>query len=94
MEIDKPIWTLTAQQCGYCDVIALEFFQCPSCGTVILICAECGTARLIDGRKAGKEAGESPWTVCHACQKTPHAQFQPASTEAITALGFKREDYH
>jgi hypothetical protein len=93
MQIGKPIWTLKSKQCDYCDIAAFQFFQCPSCGLIILICAECGSARLIENLKPGKEVGESPFTTCHLCFETAHNQFQPASADAIAARGFKAEDF-
>src|SRR3954470_24923913 len=94
METRAPTWQLKADRCQYCDVGELIFSRCPSCGIVILICAECGTAYELQERRRGREVGDtSGATRCHACGKTYQHEFPAATAEQVQSLGLSTEDY-
>ncbi len=94
MDIQPPTWALKAERCGYCEVGELVFSQCPSCGVVVFVCAECSTVYEIQNGKKGKEVGDlSGVSRCHACSGPHHHEFPPASSEVIQSLGFAAGDY-
>ena len=94
MDIRQPSWQMKSERCQYCDEGELVFSQCPSCGVVIVICAECGTAYAVHERRRGSEIGDiTGATLCHACGGPHHHEFPPATAETIQSLGFSREEY-
>ena len=96
METRKPSWELAHERCPCCDGQGeLVFSKCPSCGLVVLICAEVGSVFEV---KSGKRGDEIGWSfgdapLCRACTKARYEDFVGATWEEIQALGFKPGDY-
>ena len=94
MDVRSPTWALRSELCIYCEVGDLAFSVCPSCGVVIVICGECGTAYEIHDRHRGKEVGDtSGSTRCYSCGRPYQHEFPPATAENIRDLGFTQDEY-
>ena len=96
MRIVEPQFELRNQRCTCCDGQGeLIFSTCPTCGLVVLICAEVGTVFEIHDLKCGSAIGDtlaSPG-ACIRCGKTSFSDFLSSTTDEILALGFQPEDY-
>ena len=96
MQTEPPSWELRNERCTCCDGQGeLVFSTCPSCGLVVLICAEVGAVFEIRGQQCGPAIGESVATadVCIKCGTTRFSDFRSATAEEILALGFQPGDY-
>ncbi len=94
MKIKKSNWQIEGHICSYCEQGELIFSKCPSCGSIVLECAECSTVYEIKEKKVGKEIGESlGGTKCTACTNSLHQDFDSASAEEIRNLGFETGEY-
>jgi DNA-directed RNA polymerase subunit RPC12/RpoP len=71
------------------------FSACPTCGSVVLICAEVGTVFEIRERHAGSLLGDSVAAedVCSKCGRSMYSDFRSATPDEILAVGFQPEDY-
>ena len=96
MQIDSPSWQLRKQRCTCCDGQGeLVFSACPTCGFVVLICAEVGTVFEIRDRQCGSVLGDSSVVEddCAKCGRSRYSAFRSATTDEILALGFQPGDY-
>ena len=96
MEIHPPSFELRRERCRCCDGQGeLVFSTCPSCGLVVLICAEVGTVYQIRDRQVGALLGDSVAAEdsCTKCGQSRYGDFRSATSGEILALGFQSEDY-
>lgn len=95
MRIVEPQFELRNQRCTCCDGQGeLVFSTCPTCGLVVLICAEVGTVFEIHDLKCGSAIGYFDLTqACIRCGKTSFSDFRSSTTDEILALGFQPEDF-
>jgi len=96
MEIRAPTWQLAAGKCPCCDGQGeLVFSACPSCGFVVLVCAEVGTVFEISGQTRGKEMGvlAGKPDSCVKCGASRCEHFPNATAEEIKRLGFQPGSY-
>jgi len=96
VQTQPPSWELRNQRCTCCDGQGeLVFSTCPTCGVVVLICAEVGTVFSIHDRQAGSALGDSiaAEDVCTRCGKSRFSDFRSATADEILALGFQPGDY-
>jgi hypothetical protein len=93
----KPLsWELRMERCPCCDGPGeLVFRTCPTCGLVVLICAEVGTVFEIRIQQHGSVIGESidAENVCTKCGRNRYSVFRSATADEILALGFQPGDY-
>lgn len=73
----------------------MVFSTCPTCGFVVLICAEIGTVFDIRGQQCGSaiDGLGADDQVCTKCGKSRFSDFRSASANEILALGFQPGDY-
>ena len=96
MQTQPPSWDLRNQRCACCDGQGeLVFSTCPTCGVVVLMCAEVGTVFSIRDRRAGSALGNAVATedLCAQCGKSRYSDFRGATADEILALGFQPGDY-
>jgi hypothetical protein len=93
VKIVPPSWYLT-EICPCCEQGGLTFSTCPTCGLVVLICAEIGSIFAISGRRCGPLIGsiDSDQT-CQKCGASDYLSFRDSSSDEIRALGFQPGDY-
>jgi hypothetical protein len=94
VEIDPPDWYLN-ETCPCCDQGGLTFSTCPTCGLVVLLCAEINTVYAISGQRCGPAIG---WfdseQACSNCGTSKYSSFRSSTSEEIRALGFRPGDYY
>jgi len=98
VETQPPTWELAKERCPCCDRQGeLLFSACPTCGFVVLICAEVGTVFEAHDQKRGQQIGGSfgreQERVCAQCGKTGYSNFRNATVDEIVSLGFRPGDY-
>jgi hypothetical protein len=94
MEIDPPAWRLN-KACPCCDQFGLTFSTCPTCGLVVLVCAEVNTVFGISGKQCGPAIG---WfgsdETCAKCGASEYSALRNSTSEEVRALGFQPGDYY
>ena len=96
VQTQPPSWELRNERCTCCDGQGeLVFSTCPTCGSVVLVCAEIGTVFDIHERHAGSVLGDSvaAQDVCAKCRTSRYSDFRSATADEILALGFQPGDY-
>lgn len=97
MQLQPPSWELANVRCSCCDGQGeLIFSTCPTCGLVVLICAEVGTVFEISDRHVGRLLGgsfHSERNTCINCGKSKYSEFKSATSDEILARGLRPEDY-
>ncbi|KAB8142216.1 hypothetical protein F8S13_14585 [Chloroflexia bacterium SDU3-3] len=94
MRFNPPEWHLR-ERCPCCTGQGeLLFIACPACGGVLLVCDEIGLVYPA-ASSVGAWTGLS-WLEddrCPSCDKVRLADFPPASSDQILALGIQYGEY-
>lgn len=94
MNISRPNWRFASAQCSYCAEGELIFSTCPSCGLVVVVCAECSTVYDLEEKRVGREVGDLTGdTLCHNCASSRHNDFHLSTDEEIRNRGFVFGEY-
>lgn len=89
MRVRPPVWHFV-RTCPCCGQGEPELYTCPSCGRVVLICAEIGTV-FPDPRYLGTVL--EPDAACPGGCMVEASAFRPSTGDEVRALGFVPGEY-
>ncbi|MDN7133709.1 hypothetical protein JNO04_15290 [Halomonas sp. MC140] len=88
MKIVAPSWFIKGKVCPCCGQGNPEFFSCPSCGHIVLVCLENGT---IFPEPRNMNTSMQSANLCIECRAVSFVNFKSATDEQLVKLGYAGE---